>query len=125
LHRISENECNADLGCPACKGEGRVLHEESPARECRKCQGDGRTTGPRKARLRADAEEIAAHYGLRCYFQTDPRGCPLYLIDPASIPSDLTRYQGESYYGLGDGPARDRWIDSNYTQGHAVTRLGR
>lgn len=51
--------------------------------------------------LLADAQEIAAHYGLRAYHQGDPRGCSLYLCEPGDAAND------------------------NYNRGHAIFRLGR
>jgi hypothetical protein len=57
----------------------------------------------RDASLMADAQEIAAHYGLTAYHQGDCRGCALYLVEPADLNS------------------RAR----SYTDGHAVCRLGR
>ena len=32
-----------------------------------------------ETRLRIHAQAIAAEFGLEVYFQTDPRGCPMYL----------------------------------------------
>lgn len=131
LHRMSEAECNLDMTCPECRGEGYPMRPggERGRGACRKCAGDGRTTGKRKARLRADAEEIAAHYGMRCYFQTDPRGCPLYLVPGEIVPEDWPTLKPYAYSG--ELPNHDRprlqarWIDANYTKGHAVARLGR
>jgi hypothetical protein len=66
---------------------------------------------------------------MRCYFQTDPRGCSLYLIDPGVIPGEraaLLDYQHEkppTQASMAD--LQSRWIDSNYNRGHAVGRLGR
>jgi hypothetical protein len=47
------------------------------------------------------AKAIAAKYGLEVYYQTDPRGCALYVLRPGDIP------QGRS-------------IDSFYSNGVAV-----
>lgn len=47
------------------------------------------------------AKAIAAKYGLEVYYQTDPRGCALYVLRPCDIP------QGRS-------------IDSCYSNGVAV-----
>jgi hypothetical protein len=52
----------------------------------------------RDASLMADAQEIAAHYGMVAYHQGDCRGCALYLTEPG---------------------------ETQYTNGHAVCRLGR
>jgi hypothetical protein len=49
----------------------------------------------------ADAQEIAAHYGLTAYHQGDCRGCALYLCDPKDANQ------------------------ASYDNGHAVVRLGR
>jgi hypothetical protein len=57
----------------------------------------------REASLMADAQEIAAHYGMNAYHQGDCRGCALYLVEPAGL----------------ENKAR------SYTDGHAVVRLGR
>ena len=140
LHRISERECNEDLTCEACRGSGDDgnHHTRGSVKPCRRCKGDGRTTGPRKARLRAQVEEIATHYGLRAYFQTDPRGCAVYLVPAEIIPTgarDLMRYDYGQPEQMTDGytpplvgtlaELQARWVDSNYTRGHAVVRLGR
>jgi hypothetical protein len=101
LHRLDERACSEDLGCRACQGEGRVLHQESSKRQCTHCAGTGLTTGRTIARLEAAAQEIAEHYGLRAYHQGDCRGCALYLCAPANATA------------------------AKYDQGHAVTRLGR
>ena len=108
LHRLSERQCNENLACPACKGEGRIGERQGlcpathyPARDCPSCAGTGLTTGRKLAKLEAGAREIAAHYGLAVYFQGDPRGCSLYI-----------------------GEAKDM-MDSTYNRGHAVVRLGR
>ena len=100
LHRIAEAACNGD------PSRGALLRE---------------------ARLQRQAQDIVEAYGLRCYFQADPRGCALYLIPNEIVP---TRY-GDLYRGaIGDcQPSTEQlqhdWIDSNYTRGHAVVRLGR
>ena len=103
LHKLAERACNEDLGCRECQGEGIVTKTSASGYlsepKCRACAGTGQTVGRKVESLRADAQEIAAHYGLTCYFQTDPRGCALYI--------------GE---GL---------TDENYNRGHAVVRLGR
>lgn len=43
-----------------------------------------------ETRLRIHAQTIAAEFGLEVYFQTDPRGCPMYLgvgMTPSNYPS--------------------------------------
>ena len=63
-----------------------------PLVECASCAGTGSRLGKR-AKLNEDrAVAIAARYGLRVYFQSDCRGCPLYLI-----PNEETR-PDESHY---------------------------
>jgi hypothetical protein len=52
----------------------------------------------RDASLMADAQEIAAHYGMVAYHQGDCRGCALYLTEPG---------------------------ETSYTNGRAVCRLGK
>lgn len=117
LHKLAERACNEDLTCRECQGEGtepmpsadhRLPRAGESRREmvvdqgdCRACAGTGLSTGRKLESLRADAREIASHYGLSCYFQGDPRGCSLYI-----------------------GEAKDM-TDSTYNRGHAVTRLGR
>lgn len=108
LHRLSERQCNEDLCCRECQGSGFVTVADggprqngaSTARQCTVCAGAGLTIGRRLKSLEADAQEIAQHYGLTCYFQGDPRGCSLYLLEPGTNPNA-------------------------YTRGHAVVRLGR
>lgn len=139
LHRIAERLCNEDLTCPRCGGDGRISWESKRTgpsiRDCRACAGHGTTVGRQLERLREDAREIATHYGLRAHFQTDPRGCALYLIDPASVPDGERFSEGkraEGYIYPSDPPEgpplatlQARWIDANYDRGHAVVRLGR
>ena len=148
LHRIAERECSEDLTCHVCggdgegpsenfTGEGRAAAQRLGVKggTCDTCAGTGSTLGKREARLREDAREIAAHYGLRVYFQTDPRGCSLYLIDPEIVPKSVALVPGEPlephvYHGEEKSiPAlatlQERWIEANYNRGHAVTRLGR
>ena len=105
LHRMSERGYNEDLSCPACEGVGTVIPSDgsriSNRQTCQKCAGRGLTTGRREASLLADAQEIAAHYGLAAYHQGDCRGCALYLCDPKDANQ------------------------ASYDNGHAVCRLGR
>jgi hypothetical protein len=142
LHRIAERQCNEDLACPQCHGEGVASHpgdDDYPMSgkpgPCRACAGRGNTLGRRESKLERDATEIASHYGLRVYFQGDPRGCSLYLIDPAMVPKSWAAVPGdplESYVydrESANPPALEilqaRWIAANYNRGHAVVRLGR
>lgn len=145
LHRLAERECNEDLNCPKCDGTGERIPGADAALGmggklnaeqrrhgivCRACAGDGRTLGRQKARLRAGADDIAAHYGLRCYFQTDCRGCSLYLIDPADIPAASELAKRDVSHACSPNAAEylrspEAWIESNYNRGHAVGRIGR
>jgi len=133
LHRIAERLCNEDLTCRACDGAGKTSDAASPdveyhpavtRKSCRACAGRGNTLGRSETRLEASAKAIADHYALRVYFQSDSRGCSLYLIDPDIVPKSLL-----AEYGAPTGDAMYRnaedWVRSNYTRGHAVTRLGR
>lgn len=131
LHRMAEHECNGtrSYSCRYCQGEGYAIEHGNARRECKSCKGTGDSFILRM--YRADAEAIAAHYGLRCYFQPDPRGCALYLIDPAMLPDRMTEQLGDYVYqsdGIHVPPLavlQDRWIASNYNRGHAVVRIGR
>lgn len=129
LHKLAERACNEDLTCPDCRGDGvlDVLNEDETS-DCRACAGTGLATGRKLESLRADAREIASHYGLSCYFQTDPRGCSLYIIDPGVVPANIRAYslfQAPVYAKFTDEELRREWIGANYNRGHAVTRLGR
>jgi len=119
LHRIAEDSCNYDTGCPKCSGEG-----------CKACGMTGDTNGPREARNERRVMEIAARYNMRAYFQTDPRGWPIYLIPVEDIPAAERLGQ---YVYTSDGPKildptdrktreklQARWIGSNYNRGFAV-----
>jgi hypothetical protein len=109
LHKLAERGCNEDLGCRECGGDGLRRHTlpsgakavamTSPT--CRACAGHGTTVGRRLERLRADAREIAEHYGMSVFFQTDCRGCSLYVGEAADMN------------------------DQRYNNGHAVVRMGR
>jgi len=156
LHRLAERQCNEDLTCPTCNGEAKCarcgeatcsdasssfyghVHRHGPTthkyKPCPTCAGSGSTTGRREARLQRDAQAIAEHYGLRAYFQGDPRGCSLYLMDPASVPKSWAGVPGEPLEAyVYDSEAKNpptletlqhRWIAANYNHGHAVVRLG-
>lgn len=111
LHRLAEADCNG-------------YHEETARERAER----------REARLRGEAQEVAGHYGLRCYFQTDPRGCALYLIAPEIVPGEdaagryaLTRYvyPNDKTHPASFADLQRRWIEANYTRGHAVVRMGR
>lgn len=146
LHRISERQCSEDLTCHNCQGNGyiqRHFHSKDHRKalpllgehnrvDCPRCGGRGDYLGRREARLEREATAIAEHYGLLAYFQGDPRGCSLYLIDPLSMPT--TKLDLEGYLYTTERDAQDsvtidqlqrRWIAANYNRGHAVTRLGR
>ena len=91
LSRIAERGCNEERGCKVCKGAGQVTcrtgaHGALTVLDCQACAGTGSVDGKRERRLEAKAQAIAVLYGLRCYFQGDPRGAALYLI-PADAPN--------------------------------------
>ncbi len=91
LSRIAERGCNEDRGCKVCKGDGQVTcragaHGALAVLDCQACAGTGSMDGKRERKLEARAQAIACLYGLRCYFQGDPRGAALYLI-PADAPN--------------------------------------
>lgn len=141
LHRLAERQCNEDLTCRECDGSGYPLTTAygKPARDansaCRACAGRGVSTGRREARLEAEAQAIAEHYGMVCYFQGDPRGCSLYLIDPETVPQSWAGVPGEPleryvYDREATNPPplatlQARWIAANYNRGHAIVRVGR
>ena len=145
LHRIAERECNEGRACGLCGGEGRIhagqvkASERDPSKpldyECHACAGHGTRDGRQLARLRSAAEEIAKRYGLVPYFQTDPRGCALYLIHSDIVPQSWAAVPGDPleryvYPNEAKSPPtldtlRRRWIEANYTRGHAVVRVGR
>ncbi len=85
LSRIAERGCNEDRACPKCDGSGEVVIPDGWA-SCLSCAGTGSMDGKRERRLEDKARTIAALYGLRCYFQGDPRGAALYLI-PQDAPN--------------------------------------
>lgn len=76
LHRLAERQCNEDLACMKCGGEGQ--YDVWPAgreiglgpgkRDCEACAGTGSSLGRKLKSLKADAQEIAEHYGLSCSF---------------------------------------------------------
>lgn len=120
LHRFAERLCNEPLLiCRACDGTGSVITsvsdewdpatpypDEPPAQDtnCPACAGRGNTLGRRETKNEARAQEIAKAYGLRCYFQTDPRGCALYLIpneEPAGEDSTTYSSRGVAVVHLG------------------------
>lgn len=149
LHRYSERECNEDLHCRRCGGEGKVpagtmvsrsdVHWSNkvglPQDTCRQCEGTGTTIGKRVRNLEAKAQAIATAYGFRLYVQGDPRGCPLYLIPEDVVP--VAERLGEYVY-TNDGPdildptlsstratLQRRWINANYSgRGVPVVWLG-
>jgi hypothetical protein len=117
LHRLDERRCNEDLTCKACGGDGVETlepgHLDRPGDTCTKCAGEGSTIGRRVERLRKQVRDIADHYGLVAYFQTDPRGCSLHLFESRVYETWTAEH------------LREQWIDCNYNRGHAVVRLGR
>ena len=134
LHRIAERQCNEDLACSRCAGNGYQLAGGiGPAkRVCPYCAGTGSTLGKRERSAEARIRAIAAAYNCRAYFQGDPRGCPVTLVPEETVPSknaDLIDYVYDSEKSSPILPTLDmlqeRWIDSHYTRGHAVPNLGR
>lgn len=82
LHRWSEMQCNHDVDE---RDDGTVW--------VRYCLNNGYLTKPQQIPNRAAgalrrAGKIAASYGLAIYEQGDPRGCGLYLYNPAEIGDD-------------------------------------
>lgn len=141
LHRIAERQCNEDLTCRNCKGEGMeptksgkgyATKKNGAAIRCKPCAGTGNTLGRTEKRLEARAVELAAAYRMRVYFQGDPRGCPLYLVPEEIIPEcknaglaelDRYRYDCDKNKPATLADLQSRWIDSNYTRGHAVPHV--
>jgi hypothetical protein len=105
LHRIHERQCNEDLGCPRCQGEGHLpKNERGIVVRCLSCLGTGSTVGRTLARLERQALDIAEHY--RCRLHVADGGLAgLYLI-----PCEA------------QDAAKD---ESNPNIGHAVARMGR
>lgn len=131
LHRIAERQCNEDLACPKCDGDGRMDPKYAPTRrDCKACAGTGSIVGKREAKAETRVREIAAAYNCRAYFQGDPRGCAVTLVPEEIIPTDVAGLAQYVYDCDKLKPAtladlQARWIDSNYTRGFAVPRLGR
>lgn len=107
-------------------------------RECDQRMDEAETArfDRRRDGLQAQAAQIAEHYGLRCYFQADPRGCALYLIDPDTMPDGETLRREGTYtyprdrpdaegFGVSYSTLEARWIEANYNHGHAVVQVGR
>lgn len=72
---------------------------------CPKCDGTGSQLGKRDRRAAERAREIAKRYGMRLYEQSDPRGCPYYLIPDEKLPEWPETEKWSSV---------NAWIDSNY-----------
>lgn len=137
IHRLArgassraERECNEDLGCRKCDGAGQVhMVPREPSggcpdivETCKVCDGTGSQLGKRDRNAAKRAAEIAKRYGFRLYEQSDPRGCPYYLIPEEAVPTDfseLDRYTYDSERAAQNFPAiskmQGRWIDSNYS----------
>jgi hypothetical protein len=109
IHRIHERQCNEDLHCGHCSGEGYLQEGNAVVplpqhRPCYHCAGTGSTVGRTLARLERQALDIAEHY--RCRLHVADGGLAgLYLI-----PCEA------------QDAAKD---ESNPNIGHAVARMGR
>lgn len=90
LHTWGEHECN-----------GAIQRDETTGR----CAWYNTNTGKRIA-FTSDretgavkrAKAIAARYGLTAYYQTDPRGCALYLVRLGDVPAGADI---DAYYSRG------------------------
>lgn len=102
LHRWAEAECGdgndwASWAIERDENTGKAYRVIYPHNgDTRRIRIPDRQTGARKR-----ASSILARYGFAPYFQTDPRGCALYIIRPGDVPS------GES-------------VEAFYTRGVAV-----
>lgn len=96
LHRMAERACCEDLGCRKCGGTGASDAEFNVGQECRSCAGTGLNTGRSRDRILSRVRSIADGYRLRVYHQSDPRGCPLYLIPQESGPAS----DDDAYYNM-------------------------
>jgi hypothetical protein len=90
LHTWAEHECNGTI--QRCE-----LTDEpywySPHTGKRIDRTSDRETGARKR-----VQAICMHYNLVPYFQTDPRGCALYLLRPGDVPKGA---DPSAYYSRG------------------------
>lgn len=80
LHTWAEHECN-----------GTIQRDEATGKCAWHSSYDGKrigTTSDRETGARKRVEEVCKRYGLTAYFQTDPRGCALYLLRPGDVPPD-------------------------------------
>jgi hypothetical protein len=75
LHRIDEDDCSNDYG------------EQEQERRTK-----------RERKLEAEAAAIVEQYGAVIYHQSDPRGWPLYILFPGTVPSGE---RAEAYYNRG------------------------
>lgn len=86
LHTWAEHKCN-----------GAIQRDEATG----KCYWHNTLTGrrigatsDRETGARKSVESICRFYQLTPYFQTDPRGCALYLLRPGDVPdgADVSAY---------------------------------
>jgi hypothetical protein len=85
LSTWGEHECNG------------VLERDEETGKCYWVSDQGDDSGKRVRRRTSDretpavkrADDIARRYGMRSFYQTDPRGCAIYLYREADIPKDL------------------------------------
>lgn len=80
LHSWAEHECN-----------GAIQRDETTNKPYWHSTYDGKRLGPtsdRETGAIKRVEEICARYNLTPYFQTNPRGCALYLLRPGDVPAD-------------------------------------
>ena len=78
LHTWAEHECN-----------GAIQRDEDTDKPYWHSTYDGKRIGltpDRETGARKSVESICAFYNLTPYFQTDPRGCALYLLRPGDVP---------------------------------------
>ena len=74
----------------ALKKVERSLHHLGEV-ECNQGLSKAQTT--REKNLRAKAEGLAKGIGMKCYFQTDPRGCALYVFFLADLPKPSAEWK--------------------------------
>jgi hypothetical protein len=81
LHRIDEEMCNGTI--QRDDNGGNYRHYVSDQWGSPTVPGRKLKTTPED--LGAEAARIAKRFNLAAYHQTDPRGCALYLVDPAEL----------------------------------------
>lgn len=81
LHKWSEDECNGRIQW--CDKTGQPLLYRRDQWGC--YTGKGTLTFNKEDHYLDIARKQASRYGLSIYHQSDPRGCALYLYDPADL----------------------------------------